>query len=62
VGKIKIDAELCIGCGVCVDICPEMFTMDEAEGKAVVKDNAACTGGCCKEAADSCPTEAIIIE
>jgi ferredoxin len=61
--KIYIDPDLCSGCGPCVDICPEAFELNE-EGIAVVKldqvpDELQET---CREAADSCPTEAISIK
>ncbi|MEN6415870.1 MAG: ferredoxin [Armatimonadota bacterium] len=53
----------CISCEACVDICPEVFAMEEG-GKAYptvnpipeeLQDKA-------KEARDSCPVEAIILE
>jgi ferredoxin len=59
--KVKVDEEACIGCGVCSDICPQVFEMKD--DKAIVIAGANCDeAGCCQEAADSCPTEAIIIE
>lgn len=51
---IKVDKEKCIGCGACVAVCPEGFVMKG--DKAVVKSQKA---KCAKEAADSCPTQAI---
>ena len=61
--EAKLDGELCTGCGLCVDICPEVFEMGE-ENMAVVKgvsipENAE---ECCQEAKDSCPVEAIDID
>jgi ferredoxin len=58
--KVKIDEELCTGCGVCESLCPEVFEIKDDE-KAHVKD-ADCKGCDCQDAADSCPAEAIIIE
>lgn len=55
---VKIDKEKCIGCGLCVSMVPEVFEIDEA-GKAEVivqKNNPDV-----KEAAESCPGEAIIL-
>ncbi len=57
----KVDAEACIGCGVCSDICPQVFEMKD--DKAIVIAGTACDdAGCCQEALDSCPTQAIILE
>jgi ferredoxin len=48
---------------VCVDICPEVFELDE-EGLAVVKTETVPEDAetSCQEAADACPSEAIIVE
>jgi len=32
--NIVLDAHLCNGCGGCVELCPELFRMDEAGAKA----------------------------
>jgi ferredoxin len=54
---ISVDQALCIGCGVCVDMCPEVFAMT-ADGKAqTVK--AECDQHNMEEIAQACPTEAI---
>ena len=61
--KVCVDAEACSGCGPCVDICPEVFELDE-EGIAVVKVAEVPTELCeaCREAVENCPTDAIAIE
>ncbi len=60
--KPKVDPELCVGCGLCVDICPEVFELGD-DGIARVANPDACAQlESCREAADSCPVEAIIIE
>ena len=58
-----VDQDVCIGCGLCPQICPEVFKMIEDINKAVaytdpVPDAAKDT---CQEAADSCPVAAITI-
>ena len=59
VKKAIVDEELCIACGLCEQICPQVFKLED---KAKVIEGADCEGlDCCKEAADSCPTEAIKI-
>ncbi|HTY91535.1 MAG TPA: ferredoxin [Methanocella sp.] len=58
----KVDKELCISCGNCVDLCPDVFVWDD-EGKAEVSNPGGCSTQCnCQEAAESCPTDAISLE
>ena len=61
--KVNVDPDLCNGCGPCVDICPEAFDLNE-EGIAIVKMDQIPDElqQLCRQAADSCPTEAISIE
>lgn len=61
--KARVDAEKGIGCGLCVEICAEVFEMNE-DGIAEVKVNPvpAEADECCRNAAESCPVEAITIE
>lgn len=58
---LRVDEELCIGCELCVQICPDVFEMN-ANGKSVIKDGADINASCVDEAIDSCPTNAIIRE
>ena len=60
--KVKVDAELCVGCGLCVNTCPDVFEMKE--DKAIVKLASVPAGQeeSCKQSKDECPVEAIIIE
>ena len=54
-----IDSDLCTGCGVCEELCPAVFELGE-DGLAHVIAGAVCDeAGCCEEAAESCPDEAI---
>jgi ferredoxin len=56
--KPVVDQELCIGCGNCESVCPEVFELDD-EGKSQVKNPQGCSECDCQEAIDSCPAEAI---
>ncbi len=61
--RARVDTELCISCGLCPDICPEVFEMgedDKARTKIDPVPPAAETT--CREAADQCPSSAIQIE
>jgi NAD-dependent dihydropyrimidine dehydrogenase PreA subunit len=49
---LKIDRELCIGCGTCIAVCPTgVFEMEE--GKSSVAHPSACIG--CRACILNCP-------
>jgi ferredoxin len=60
--KARVDENTCTGCGLCVDTCPEVFKMDDAVARVIVKEVPQHAGASCREAADNCPVEAISIE
>ncbi len=61
--KGHVDKETCISCGLCPDICPEIFSMDD-DGKAIALDNEIPDElvESAKEAEELCPVEAITVE
>ncbi|MGI6667562.1 MAG: ferredoxin [Bacillota bacterium] len=61
--KVLVDKDLCIGCGLCADTCPDVFVLAD-DGKAEVKSDEAANANlpCSKDAAATCPTEAIKVE
>jgi len=60
--KVVIDEAECVACGTCVELCPEVFALDdEADTARVIKE----TGGpedLIQEAMDTCPVECIAWE
>ena len=58
--KIVIDENACIGCGLCVNLCPDVFEMNDS-GIAIVKTQEC--GSCnMHEIASQCPVNAISVE
>ncbi|NCB20381.1 MAG: ferredoxin [Clostridia bacterium] len=55
---IKIKNEECIGCGLCVSLCPDVFVLGKDYKAVVVND---INKDCAKKAALNCPVNAIII-
>lgn len=60
--KVRVDKDLCVGDESCVDICPEIFEMQD--DIAITKMDEVPPGleKKCKEAVEACPVEAIIVE
>jgi len=56
--SIKIDKNLCIGCGACEALCPDVFKINK-QGKSEVISQTNLP--CAKNAAESCPMRAIVI-
>jgi ferredoxin len=59
--KAKVVKDLCIGCGACTGICPEVFSFDD-DGKAVAAEVPAGAEAAVDEAAAGCPVQAIEVE
>ena len=60
--KATVDADLCTGCELCVDTCPEVFEMQDDVAVTIVDEIPAEAEDSAKESAESCPAEAIVIE
>ncbi len=53
-----VDYETCIGCGSCVELCPEVFELKNDDKAWVIAPDKC--GTCnCQEAIDICPVQAI---
>lgn len=59
---IVVDEEMCIGCGLCAETCPDVFRMTSggvAEAYAEVSPD---LSGCAGDAQENCPVSAIHLE
>lgn len=59
--KAYVDPELCIGCGVCPELCPEIFELGDDDLAHVIVEEIDDVD-CAIDARDSCPVSAISIE
>lgn len=61
--KAYLDKSGCISCGLCVDICPEVFQMDDdGVAEVYVEDVPVEVEDAAVEAQDSCPVSVITVE
>lgn len=59
--KVRIE-EGCIGCGICIDTCPEVFHLND-EGLSEVQEQPKPENeDSAQDAADACPVSVIITE
>ena len=64
--RVEVDAVLCEGCGLCPEICPEVFAMGPGESGQIAYVRVAgiaeeCEAAC-RDAAERCPVEAIRVD
>ena len=60
--KASVDPDVCTGCGLCSDTCPDVFDLSGETAKVIVDVVPADAVESCKEAAADCPVEAITID
>lgn len=59
--KVVVDREGCIGCGVCAEVCPEVFRI-AGDGLSEVIASPDGHEDAVEEAAENCPVEVIHID
>lgn len=59
--KAKVDKDLCIGCGLCVSTCPEVFKMEDDKAVVFVGIVPKAAEENCKKATEECPVTAIAL-
>jgi len=57
-----VDKDKCTGCGLCADICPDVFELVDDLAAVIVDEVPSAAEEACREAASNCPVEAITIE
>lgn len=62
--KVYVDKDLCIGCGLCPSIGPDVFKMDDDTGKAeaISNDISSDLEDQARGGEENCPVEAIATE
>jgi len=59
--KVTIDIDGCIGCGLCVSTCPEVFKMNDDKAVVFVSVVPKAAETNCKKAAEDCPVTVITV-
>ena len=59
--KAVVDQTICIGCGQCTEICPEVFSLNDQGVSQAIDEVPAGFEDLTQEAADNCPVGAISI-
>ena len=60
--RAHVDQYMCIGCGQCGEICPEVFDMENEKSFVHADPVPIAAEAACQAAADACPVTAITLE
>jgi ferredoxin len=59
--KATVDPDLCVGCELCVQLCPDVFAMKGDVATAVVDEVPTDIEASCRDTAEACPVSAIAV-
>jgi ferredoxin len=57
----KVDPTQCIGCELCVQLCPDVFGMEDNLATVIVDVIAPDLEAACRDCASQCPVSAIVL-
>lgn len=61
--KTTVDQDTCIGCGLCPDLCPDVYEMrDDDKAHVIVDEVSSGSEECVQDAVEQCPVDAITAE
>lgn len=60
--KAEVDPDICIGCTLCVQLCPGVFRMEDEKAVATRNQVPEALQDSCKNISEQCPVEAIQIK
>ncbi|OYD14173.1 ferredoxin [candidate division WOR-3 bacterium JGI_Cruoil_03_51_56] len=60
--KVSVNKDLCTGCELCVNTCPDLFEIDGDTAKAKVEVVPEGAEECARQAAEDCPGGAITVQ
>ncbi len=60
--KPIVNQELCIGCGTCEGICPEVFKLDDGKSTVIPLPDYSALKDKIQQAIDACPVQCISLE
>ncbi|ASR35522.1 ferredoxin [Prauserella marina] len=62
--KVRVDEDKCCGFAACLSTAPELFDIDDDQIAVVLVDGEVPERlhGCARDAAQACPTDAIVVE
>lgn len=59
--RVRVE-DNCTLCGMCVDVCPEVFGLGDMAAEVISSDISPESEELVQEAAEECPVEAIVID